>query len=461
MGTNKNAISKMIALFKRALAGLAATRCCRAVSQLYRDEDGYFLIIMSLLLPVIVGIVGFGTEGSLILYKVQRLQSAADSAAVSAATAYSLNPFGDTATQAKAISATYGFVDGTKNVTVTVNIPPQAPPSCASMATTAYTNNAAAVEVIVRQPQAPLFSAIWVSQPFNICGRSVALLTGGDCMLALGKTSTGANASKAIQVGPGEGGVSFPNCGVFSNSTASDSIALQGAATLSAASIGTAGDVSDPHNNVTPSATTHANPIPDPYANVPVPSTSGLPCLTVPNNAKTLSPGRYCGSTTLGNITLSPGLYFFDSNLSTGTTLSISHGTVTGNDVTLVFTCSACTSASQYPSTMMSIGANGNINVSAPNSSGGGAISGIVLFGDRTMPLDTVFNMGANGSATFNGAIYLPNGQLQTQTANNGAGVPCTQFIANTIVIKNGGLQAQGCIGNGTTPIGGSARLVE
>src|SRR5712692_4281905 len=124
--------------------------------RLLRDEEGSYFILMTFLFPLVVGVVGLGSEGGLILYNLQRLQSAADSAAVSAAIAYTVNSAADLSTQAKAITATYGFVDGTNNVTVTVNIPPQSPTSCRS-SNSAYAGNPAAVEVIVALAQTPMF----------------------------------------------------------------------------------------------------------------------------------------------------------------------------------------------------------------------------------------------------------------------------------------------------------------
>ena len=60
--------------------------------RLLRDEAGSYLILFAMLTPVLIGIVGLGTEGGLWLYSQQAMQGAADSAAVAAARAYSINP---------------------------------------------------------------------------------------------------------------------------------------------------------------------------------------------------------------------------------------------------------------------------------------------------------------------------------------------------------------------------------
>ena len=121
----------LLSSVKKAFAALASAKSPRLFARLLHDEAGYYLVSMTLIFPVLVGIVGFGTEGGLLLYNLQRLQSAADAAAFSAATAYGLNSSINPSTQAKAITATYGFVDGTSNVTVTVNTGAQIKvPSC-------------------------------------------------------------------------------------------------------------------------------------------------------------------------------------------------------------------------------------------------------------------------------------------------------------------------------------------
>src|SRR5438034_1052674 len=92
----------------------------RGLPRFGQDESGNILMITAILLPVLVGCVGLGLDVGLWLYKHQKMQSAADSAAVSAVTGNASNPV----TEAKAVTATYGFVDGFDGVVVTVNQPP-------------------------------------------------------------------------------------------------------------------------------------------------------------------------------------------------------------------------------------------------------------------------------------------------------------------------------------------------
>ena len=91
----------------------------RFLARLLRDEEGAWLIYMTFLLPVLIGVAGLGTEGGMLFYQHRSLQSAADAAAYSAAIAcsYSTNPSTcagvNITTQAQAAVASYGFALGT------------------------------------------------------------------------------------------------------------------------------------------------------------------------------------------------------------------------------------------------------------------------------------------------------------------------------------------------------------
>src|SRR5437016_4538335 len=97
------------------------------------DQSGSNLIIFALILPVLVGAAGLGTEAGWWSYKHKNMQSAADSGAASAATAGT-----NLTAEADSVTALYGYANGLNNVTVTVNQPPS---------TGNFTSNPKAVEV--------------------------------------------------------------------------------------------------------------------------------------------------------------------------------------------------------------------------------------------------------------------------------------------------------------------------
>src|ERR1041384_3459759 len=66
-------------------------RLLSRLNEFWRDRSGNYVIITALTAPILVGMVGLGTEDGLWLFTHQTEQSAADAAAFSAAQNYSMN----------------------------------------------------------------------------------------------------------------------------------------------------------------------------------------------------------------------------------------------------------------------------------------------------------------------------------------------------------------------------------
>jgi Flp pilus assembly protein TadG len=113
------------------------------------DESGSYLMTTAIMMPVLMGIVGLGTDYGLWIHTSKKMQNAADTAAYSAALAKT-NGSGDVTTQANALSSSYGFVNGSDGVVVSVNNPPTSGPNA---------SNVSAIEVVIQQPQKRFFSA--------------------------------------------------------------------------------------------------------------------------------------------------------------------------------------------------------------------------------------------------------------------------------------------------------------
>lgn len=422
--------------------GAACRRLFRTnlLQQFIRDQSGSYVILSALLMPVLVGTAGLGTEVGYWYYKHKNMQSAADSGAVSAATAVTAG--GDPISEANAVTANYGYANSVSNVTVTVNQPPKSGN---------FTSNLQAIEVVVSQPQQRLLSALFGSAPVPIAARAVALPNSGTgCVLALNPT-----ASPAVHVSGGNQ-LNLIKCNLYSNSSASPSLDVAGSATVSANQVGVVGDVSGASNiTATNGIRTHARPIADPYANVYPPSepscTSGK--ITVNANGKTnsLSPGCYRGSITVNagaTLDLSPGVYYLD-----GASLSVAgNATLTGTGVTLVFTGSGSNWGTA------SFGSNAVIDLTAPTT---GSTKGIVMYGDRNMPAGTAFNLTGGGTENFGGAIYLPKANLSF-SGGNGTSTSCTKIIADTLTFSGTSNLQVNCSALGTATIGAqTAQLIE
>lgn len=402
-----------------------------------RDQSGSYVILSALLMPVLVGAAGLGTEVGWWMYKHKNMQSAADSGAVSAATAGA-----NLTAEANAVTANYGYANTVNSVIVTVNQPPKAGN---------YTTNPQAIEVIVSQSQKRLLSALFGSDPVPITARAVALPNSGTgCVLALNST-----ASPAVNVS-GSNQLNLIKCNLYSNSTASPSLNVSGSAAVSANQVGVAGDISGASNITTTNGIrTHAQPILDPYANVSPPAKPA--CInakqTVNANGKinSLSPGCYSGGITVNAgaiLNLDPGIYYLD-----GANLSVAgNATITGSGVTLVFTGSGSNWGTA------SIGSNATVDLTAPTS---GTTQGIVMYGDRNMPAGTAFNLTGGGTQNFGGAIYLPKADLSFG-GGNGTSTSCTKIISDTLTFTGTSNLQVNCSALGTATIGSqTAQLVE
>ena len=340
---------RLESFFQRFWPGKETYASRLGLTRLLRNEEGSIIVYMTLALPVLIGIAGLGVEGGFWLYKQRVLQSAADNAAISAAAALAANESADITTlttQARAVTANdYDLVNGVNDVTVAVN----RPPSGACYTGTSNYTGANAIEVIVTQPQTPRLAGYWLKNNVSICGRGVALVPSvGDCILAL--KGTGAAVTSVGKIN--NLSINLTNCSLFSDSTSSNSITLNGnnnsinflAGPNGTGAVGTAGgiDVTGNSKSQISNATTGDPPVADPYASEAVswPSTQTAP--TSPNVTKicagcatqtaptctkkgvttiTLTPGTYAAQQTFANcatVNMNSGTYVFSQGINAG-----------------------------------------------------------------------------------------------------------------------------------------------
>jgi Flp pilus assembly protein TadG len=427
------------------------------LARLLRNEDGSTIVYMTLAVPVLIGIAGLGSEGGAWLYKHRVVQSAADNAAYSAATAYIQSSAADITGQARAITANdYNLVNGVNGVTVTVNKPPAG--GCPS-ATSNYTG-ANAIEVIVTQPQSPLFSSVSLSGTKNICGRAVAIIpNSGDCILALATTGTAiTTVAKQNNLN-----VSLTNCSIFSNSTNPNSITMNGNNnTMTADAIGTAGGINLSGNAKSTifNPTTGDPPVTDPYAAAAAswPTSGGTTqtnCPPVPKHGTappctaTLSPGTYATGIELPitgtTYTMSAGIYYVGGNFN-----------ITGNNITLNGTGVTIVLTGNNVFTLN--GQNSVINLTAPTATGWD--QGIAIWEPTSNGSNNFVGNSAN--VTITGVIYAPQADV-IYTGNTGTSPTCTQIVAKTVEFGGNSINLTGNCSSapGVKVFGQIAALVE
>jgi len=415
------------------------------VLRFWRDRRGNYAVITALMSPVLIGSAGLATEGGLWMYVHQNLQGAADSAALSAATLYTLNKTVSLNNQAQSVIATYGYTvsppGSPLTTTVTVNRPP---------ATGSYAGNNNAIEVIVTTQQSRLLSSIFATGVVTVAGRAVALPgnNGVGCVLSLNLTASGGVTSK------GTSDIKLTQCAVYDDSSDSSALVNGGSATINALSVNVVGQVSGGSGiTTTQGVNTGVSPATDPYAGVvmPTPGSCDYNNKTYKNTV-TIDPGVYCNGIQLnaGAIdTMNPGIYFIDR----GSLQMAGGATLQGDGVTIILTSST---GNNYADVTINGGAH--LAITAPTT---GPTAGIAIFGDRSMPTGTTFKFNGGDSQVIGGAVYVPHGTLQYAGGNN-ANTNCTQVIADTVSFVGNSLLKINCGGSGTRPIGTSmASLVE
>jgi Flp pilus assembly protein TadG len=256
------------------------------------------------------------------------------------------------------------------------------------------------------------------------------------CVLSL---DTGASAALAAK---GTSSIDLKNCSIYDNSANPTALTATGSAKVSALSIGVVGGVSNNGNIVTTEGIrTGIGPVADPYATAAFPT----PGACTKNNYKannkdpeTLSPGVFCGGLSImagATVTLNPGIYYID-----GGGLSVNGGaTLQGAGVTLVFTAK---NKSDWPTA--SINGNATVNLTPPNS---GPTAGIVMFGDRNMPVGNQFKLNGGATQYIGGVIYFPKGAIDFAGGGIATSTNCTKIIGNTIQFTGNSSLAINCAG--------------
>jgi Flp pilus assembly protein TadG len=410
-----------------------------AVRRFCQDQAGSYAVMFALMAPVLVGLSGLGTEVGVWFFKQRDMQGAADSSAVSAAIAKSLN-LSDLENEAESVASSNGYTNGVNGTQVTVNRPP---------ASGAFTAVSDAVEVIVQQPQQRLMSLLYKKDTVLIRARAVAIpRPGKGCVLALDP-----NASRAAEVS-GTAHVSL-DCGLYSNSGDVSSTYAGGSGGLEAFEVRASGNVEGQENITTEQGIfENQTPTADPYADATfgtMPSTCTQSSKLSVTSSMTLNAGRYCGGIDVlagKTLTLNPGIYYIDKKdfkVAGGATLK-------GTGVTLVFTGSGANYAT------MKVSGGATVELSAPDT---GPTAGIVIFGDRAMPTDTTFELLGGSNQDFKGAIYTPRSLLKFAGGADSK-TSCTQVVTRVITFSGNAKLDLNCGGVDIIPFGSNlAELVE
>ncbi len=438
-----------------------ALRIVARSRRLVTDRHGAVAITLALIVPALMGALALALEvGSWSVTKVE-LQRRADQAAYAAIMRYESGDNAQTATGIGVdIAALNGATAATPTWSAATNTTTASDVSVALVAGVRTTSDKAMKAVITTS--VPLsFGGLVAGLAFNnILGSQTAVtltatayaeiqITGGTpgtggqpCAVALKSNGTGITVS-------GGSSVDLSGCNVRSNARIS---VTNGAHVVTpwayGATITISGgsSISNGTNTVTSSPTPPDTTAPidlttvqigDPYAgntSISADFSSLSPGSGTAFNgtwqASTLQPGTYSSITSgSGPITMEPGLYIVNGNISTG-----QGATVTGTGVTIV------------TSGTVSFGGGSTVTLSAPveNTTTGG-IPGVLIAGNST-GTDTLSN---GMEPTLTGVIYYPNGTMSisggVKVGNN-----CLEVIAGSLSISGGSTFGATCSQYGT-----------
>lgn len=397
------------------------------LSVFWKNYRGTVAVIFGLSAAVVCSIGGLAVDVSSWQTTQRSMQGAADMAALSGEIANDLSNGDVVTTEAKGVTASMGYVNGTSNVTVTVNQPPSAGN---------YTGNPNAIEVIISQPQPQFLSRLFMASNPTVSARSVATPGPGNaCLIAL---DTGNPPNVGGIVGAGVGGLnvsgggtmSLTKCDIFVNATNSASIDVTGGGTLKADYITADGGTSGTITANDQLITNNANPTPDPYAStrsIPTWSTSGCDATTKPSGSVSNPTGLkvYCqGITISSTVTFASGVYIIANGGITA------NATINGTGVTFIISSKTLTTDLTGVFNMQS---GTIINVSAPTT---GTTAGIAFWADGALPHEAD-NFKAGSVSNITGVVYLPS-HLVNYSGSALANTTCFQLVADEISISGG-----------------------
>jgi Flp pilus assembly protein TadG len=444
------------------------------------NRRGTVAVMMGLLFPVLIAAFGLGFEITNWYLRTRSMQNAADAAVIAAATNSSANYN----TEASAVAAQYGYVNGTDNVTVTASnaaacpADPSITPPCYSVTITSIVP-LYLTEVIGYTGNATVGGARQQSLS------SVAVATKGTiqqpiCLLGLDTSGTAVRSN-------GGPTTNFSGCTVMS-----DSAATCNGSNLQA----TVGIAHGTNNGCGITKYSNVDIVADPYAYMASNIPSDLPTRCSNNYPQEARHGSvwsggntWSGSKTLtgtasvaGNTLICGDLRLTGDvtiNAPSGAVLYIQNGlldlqghtlsTANGSSVTVVFTGDN-TGTYQHIPTDNSGGATGVLDIQAPT---GGSFPGMAIYQapNLTHNVDLTY-AGNNPTWDITGGVYMPNASVTISGVVNKSanGAQCFVMVAKDVLINGNGMfysqtpDGSGCQAAGlnmpTATIGGRTKLV-
>lgn len=410
----------------------------------YRKRSGQAALMVTLCLPVSMGMLGLVVDVGWSYWRTEACRTAAEAAAMAAALQAKDNYSGTSFSCGTQVACT-----STSTTYVTCPSSPSSPASdnlqtgclyakqngftyggnsnrqnvryAAGTTGSPITTNSPDywVRFVVAERIPTLFSAV-LGQPWmNVSARSTAGVykPAGACVYALGTQA-------ATGISLGGGATVSAGCGVWDNSTnTSGSLSCSNNTTLSGGTAGITLGGASGCPQATPTPTTNQPAATDPFANVQTPPDMNRCDSTgIDQNSHITMPAdgvfEVCNGGMSMNanktLTLPAGLYYLKNG-----TISWQNGTVNGTGVTIYLAGPSVSG--------ISINGNVSVNLSAPTS---GPYDGLVIYQNRNLTSPPSHSMNGGSTMLFQGTIYLP-GSYVSYSGGNGTNI--TALVANQI----------------------------
>ena len=404
-----------------------------AIAHIFFDQTGATATIVAIALPCLIGMSALGIEtGVWFAVKLQD-QSAADSAAISAAyevIAGKTDVTGELTAAAGEAARRNGYKGSVPAVVTPYN-------------DGIVTNG---IAVTLQQSQQALLAAMFLPE-VTIANTAVAVIEvlNNPCILALGANSTDVEIAASTRL-------DMPNCSVAANSISTTAIELHSTSAVAAATLVTAGEISlqgipidpaspPPEFALSSTAMIGAASVADPYAGTLIHNLliAGMPAMPSCISKTAGNATIYTGNCAIPGKSLTDPQILLSANtrisgswqIGSGQTVDLSPGTywVTGN-LTLkslaVLKCSSCDNTKGAGVTIIltaqtnkigavSVAASANLTLNAPHS---GPFAGLANIQDSNgLPPGTTCTsshstIGGAPGTTLNGLVYFPNSSM-------------------------------------------------
>ncbi len=369
---------------------------------------GTVVALVALAMPLLVGVMAIGLDGSLMYLQRRQAQSIADGAAL--AGAYQLYLSSSNVSGAKSAASTFVTNAGGTNATVV------SPPTSGT-----FSGNTNCIQVTATVSQPRFFSALWGSGTMTATATSTA--RGGGSQPYSSSAIVLLNPNKSGSLAMSNSAQITAPAGIQVNSSSATAVTASNSAQTSAPINIVGGDSVTNSAQLSGTVTTGAPSVSNPLSSLSTPSVPAATTTTATSYANstvaTMQPGLYTSSVTISNsanVTMASGTYYFQ-----GSSLTVANSaTLSGSGVTIYMDTGS-----------LNFSNSATVTLSAPTS---GTYQGIVYFQSPTSTASP--SLSNSASVKLTGTFYAAGAALSFSNSSDLSAFG-TQLIVSSLSVSN------------------------